>query len=307
MSPVGRDSAFREAGPMIALRRLCVAVLLLVFTAPGALSAQTRLNPADEWRTKKWVGDVAFGGANALIAGVSAGIVQELRNGSFRDGFARGALGGAIAYGGRRVAAQNFRGAGFIGRQVSAAGISITRNAADDKPTLREIWLPLGPVTIALDLGSGFTVSARTDLFASGWLLAAALDDRLEFDLESSISSGVPVFRAPDYRLRSNDRTVAGMAVGGVVVLARHSDDLVPENIMAHERTHVLQYDFVQLLWGDPLEEFLGRHVPYVTVAQRHVRIGALLPLLAEGLGRVASIEGPDTFWELEAYYLGNR
>ena len=298
----------RRSLPSIsALRRLCVAVSFIAFAAPGALLAQTQPDAADEWHTKAWVGDVAFAGANALIAGISAGVVQELRNGSFRDGFARGALGGAVAYGGRRVAAQKFWGAGLLGRQVSAVGISITRNAADNEPVFRELWLPMGPVTVELNRGARFTVSARADLFASGWLLAAALDDRLEFDLEYSISSGAPVFRAPGYRLRSDDRAVAGMAVGGIILLARHSDDLPPDDILAHEKVHVLQYDFAQLLWGDPLEEFIGQYVPYMTEAQRHVRIGALLPLFAEGLGRVVSIRDSDRFWEMEAYYLGDR
>lgn len=291
----------------IAPRTLCVAVSLMFLMAPGAALAQAQPNPADEWRTKAWVGDIAFASANSLIAGASAGIIQKLRNGSFRDGFTRGALGGAIAYGGRRVAAEKFWGAGLLGRQVSAVGISITRNAADNEPTFREVWLPLGPMTVKLDNGAEFAISAHADLFASAWLLAAVFDDRLEFDAGSSISSGAPVFRAPNYRLRNGSRMLAGIAIGGVVVVAWHSENIVTENILAHERVHVLQYDFVQLLWGDPLEEFVGQYVPYVTLAQRHVRIGALLPLVAEGLGRVARIGGNDTFWELEAYYLGDR
>ena len=274
---------------------------------PCSAVAQTQPEDADEWRTKVWVGDIAFASANALIAGVSAGIVQELRGGSFRDGFARGALGGAIAYGGRRVAVEGFWGAGLIGRQVSAVGVSITRNAADNEPPLRKIWLPLGPVTVALDRGDSFTVSARADLFATGWLLAAVFDDRLDFDMESSISSGAPVFRAPDHRLRSGDRMLAGTAIGGVIVVARHHEDLSTNDILAHERVHVLQYDFAQLAWGDPLEEYVGQYVPFVSLAQRHVRIGALLPLVADGLGRVTGLGGPDSAWELEAYYLVDR
>jgi hypothetical protein len=291
---------------MTIARSLCVAALMLL-TAPGAVLAQVQPDPADEWRTKGWVGDLTFASVNSLVAGASAGIIQKLRNGSFRDGFARGALGGAIAYGGRRVAAEKFWGAGLIGRQVSAVGISISRNAADNERTFRAIWLPLGPVTVKVDNGDHFTVSARADLFASAWLLAAVFDERLEFDAGSSMSSGAPVFRAPDHRLRSGSHAAAGIAIGGVVVVGSHSDNLLDENILAHERVHVLQYDFAQLLWGDPLEELVGQYVPYVTLAQRHVRIGALLPLVAEGLLKATRIEGDGTLWEQEAYYLGDR
>jgi hypothetical protein len=287
-----------------ALRALAVSLVCL-----GIHSATfSQSQPEDHgWRTERWIGDVAFGSANSLIAGLSAGVIQELRGGSFRDGFTRGALGGAVAYGGRRVAAEGFWGAGLVGRQVSAVGISIARNAAERQPSFSQLWLPIGPVTVQLRYGEELTVSARADVYASAWMLAAVLDDRLTLDVESSFSSGAPVFRAPDYQLRRGDHSLGGMAVGGVVVTGHHSDNLRPDEILAHERVHVLQYDFAQLLWGDPLEELVGRHVPYLSIPQRHVRFGALLPVLADGLGRLIRIDGPSTYWELEAYYLDER
>jgi hypothetical protein len=64
--------------------------------------------------------DVTFAASNALLAGMTPGVSQRLRGGQFGDGFARGAVAGAVAYVGRRMGAEQFDGAGLLGRQVSA-------------------------------------------------------------------------------------------------------------------------------------------------------------------------------------------
>lgn len=286
---------------------ICVAVALVCAATPAPAHAQDPVEPDDLWHTQSWMGDVAFASANSLLAGITAGVLQELRGGSFRDGFTRGALGGAVAYGGRRIVAEDFWGAGLLGRQVAAIGISVARNAADNRPSLQLVRIPVGPAIIEVDRTDDVVISARADLFAIGSLVTAIADDRLNFDAETSLSSGAPVFRAHAHRIRHDDEIYTGVAVGGVVVVGRPSDQLSLEDTFAHERVHVLQYDFAQLLWGDPLEEFLGKHIPFAAGAQRYVRFGVLMPLLTEGVGRVTGIGGADTFWELEAYYLDGR
>ena len=102
--------------------------------AASCLSAAAPLHAqaprSDDWSAPQWVGDVTFLGLNALTSGLSAGLLQVVRGESFTDGFARGALGGSVHYAGMRISAQRFDGAGLLGRQVSAAGISMVRNAS---------------------------------------------------------------------------------------------------------------------------------------------------------------------------------
>jgi hypothetical protein len=255
------------------------------------------------------VGDVTFLSANALLAGVSAGILQELRDGSFKDGFARGALGGAVSYGGRRLAVADFWGAGLVGRQVSALGNSLARNAAQAQPSLNAVWLPLGPITVQLSRDNSIRAAAKADLHAAAWLLAALLDDRLELDVGTSLSSGAPVFRAPHHTLRLDGAFVNGIAPAGVIVVGNPVNvDLTDrETTLRHERVHVLQYDFTQIMWGDPLEEFLVQRVPYARTLSNYVRFGITVPLIASGLVQAFNVDLYDHPWEIEARYLAGR
>jgi hypothetical protein len=244
-----------------------------------------------------------------LLAGVSAGILQELRDGSFRDGFARGALGGAVAYGGRRIVVEDYWGAGLVGRQISAVGNSMARNAGQAQPLLNNVWLPMGPVTVRLSRDNGIRVSAKADVFAAGYLLSAILDDRLELDFGTSLSSGAPVFRAPNHNVRVDGRLVNGIAPADVIVIgAPASVDLIESpTTLKHERVHVLQYDFVQMMWGDPLEEYLARRVPYARTLSKYVRLGITVPAIGEGLVQLLNIGLYDRPRETEASYLAGR
>src|SRR5688572_16046106 len=112
-----------------------LAIGFLLTGNAGSLAAQNGPQGSDNWTAPAWVGDVTFLGANALTSGLSAGLLQRLRGGSFRDGLARGALGGSVKYAGMRVSAQRFDGAGLLGRHVAATGTSMVRNASDARPT----------------------------------------------------------------------------------------------------------------------------------------------------------------------------
>src|SRR5512133_49653 len=110
------------------MRRLrgTLLALCLLALAPAILSAQCLPTPIppDEappctQRYPHWAGELASIGGNALLGGLSAGIMQELRGGSFRSGFTRGALGGTAIYVGKRIDAERFEGAGLLGRQVA--------------------------------------------------------------------------------------------------------------------------------------------------------------------------------------------
>jgi hypothetical protein len=168
---------------------LLIGFLFAGWTAP--LPAQSR---SEEWTAPQWVGDVTFVGANALMSGVSAGILQRLRGGSFRDGLARGAFGGSVQYAGKRLAAQHFDGAGLLGRQVSATGVSMVRNAADARPTFDRLLFPLGPLHLYVHLSDGVTVRPKVNLRALITLISAAAHTELRWDAGATLSAGAPCF-----------------------------------------------------------------------------------------------------------------
>jgi hypothetical protein len=253
------------------------------------------------------MGDVAFLSANALLAGVTAGILQELRDGSFSEGFARGALGGALSYGGRRLAVEDFWGAGLLGRQVSALGASVARNASEGRPILSRFFVPLGPVSLHVQRGADASVRAKVDVYDATWLAAALLDERLEFDASASLSAGAPVFRTPRHELGSGDEHLNGIAVGGLIVLGRSAANLSRHDVLAHERVHVLQHDFSQELWGDPLETWVGGKIPGGGVVLRFIRPGVTYPWIRGAMVHLLRLPWDARPWEIEAEYLEHR
>src|SRR5688500_10942351 len=145
----GFDSASQgryRTGAGIVQRLSYLLLVGLLLSGPRPLSAQT--DTTSVLTTPTWVGQFTVAGANALLSGVTAGVIQELRGGSFSDGFARGALGGVVIYAGKRVAMDRFAGAGLLGREVAAVGTSMVRNAADGVGLLDRVVLPVGPVRV---------------------------------------------------------------------------------------------------------------------------------------------------------------
>ena len=295
---------------MIVRRALLAAVALFVMATP--LAAQClptplppELVPACQARYPKWTGELASLGVNALLGGVSAGVVQELRGGSFRDAFFTGALGGSVIYVGKRVAAGEFDGAGFAGRQLAAVGGSVIRNAGASRGMLDELVLPVGLGRIYWDRARG-DVSFRPDLTAIGWTLSGIQEKDLRFDWSESLSAGTPVFFADNRILIINDDSahVGGLTNSGVIFLANvtaFGPDVARINAK-HERVHVLQEDQVFLTITDPLEDHLMRRIPYIgDQLARRVDVN-----LATELFDVLSWRMPrylDRPWETEAIF----
>ena len=79
--------------------RAGLALVLLALAVPAA--AQTgNTQSADTiiygQRAPSWAAHAAVLTTNMVVGGLTAGLIQELRGGSFKDGFTRGALGGSI-------------------------------------------------------------------------------------------------------------------------------------------------------------------------------------------------------------------
>lgn len=274
-----------------------LATTLLIATTVTPVAGQH-----EDWSAPDWAGHAAFLGGNALLAGVSAGILQELRGGSFSDAFARAALGGAVAYAGRRIAVERFDGAGLLGRQVSALGLSVARNAGEGRGSLERLMLPLGPVRVYVDRAAG-TVRPKLDLAGTFALAHVALQNETDFDLWASLSAGAPVFDIPGRALISDGSPVSGAEYTGTIMLSGAPDG--GGGTFAHERVHVLQEDFVFLLFSDPVEERLAKLTSWTERLYGWLDFNVLGP--AAGNIAEALISYDDRPAEVEAAFLESR
>jgi hypothetical protein len=275
----------------------------LVVLVPPALGQS---GPAGGGRDEPpaWAGDLAFLGGNAALGGLAAGLVRALRGGSFWDAFPGGALGGALSYTGRRVAVETFPAAGLLGREVGAVGGSVVRNAANGAGLLDELVLPAVVARVYLRRGTAPWLRVELDaptLLASIYL---GLRGDAELDVGASASAGTPVFYT---RERWAEGGWAGYQAAGAIWLRGNPGDPYPEveeaAAFAHERVHVLQYDFSFLSWGEPVESLLAPYLPGGEWIGRHVELG--LHLGAWGVAN-ALLRYDERPWEAEAHFLSD-
>ncbi len=292
--------------PVPVLRLLLCGAAALPFAPPTA--AQTPRPPLDP---PGWVGELTGLGVNALLGGLTAGVMQAARGGSFQDGFSRGTLGGSLIYGGKRLAVERFAGAGLAGREVAAVGSSVVRNASEARPSLQRLILPLGPVRLYVEAGAaGPRVRPKLDLVTLVVTGYAVATPELEWDAGASLSSGAPVFRVEDRLIRGygagdpDDPAAAGITRAGAIYLSDFAG-LDFERDFAHERAHVIQYDQLFSTWTDPAEEWLQARVPGGARLGRLVDLN-LSPLVTGGLS-LAFKRYENRPWELEAEYLARK
>ena len=285
------------------LRPAALLVVLLV-GLPAALRAQadTAFYSA---RTPGWVAPVSIASANILLGAVTAGVIQELKGGSFRDGFTRGALGGAVIYAGKRIAVEGFSGAGLLGREVAAVGNSVVRNASDGIGTFDRLVFPVGVTRIYWQRGPQRSLQVKLDAMALGWTIFGVVEEELDFNFAESLSAGTPVFQTNDKIISiGDDQHAGGIVQAGVIFLSdvRPWGDAFLQRAYAHERVHTLQMDQIFFNWIDPQDDRLLRAVPGGRTAARWVDIN----LSTELIRLVAPLfeRHRDRPWELEAIYL---
>lgn len=285
------------------VRSLLAAVVALLLAVP--LPAQMPTRPGADDPAPRWRGEALTLGVNAVLGGLTSGVMRHARGGSFRRGFAAGAAGGALAYGGKRLSAEAFFGAGLLGRQVAAVGSSVTSNVAGGDPALARVVLPLGPVRVYL-LDGARHARARLDLASTVMTAAAALHPDNRFDAEASLSAGAPVFQRA---ATARDAGWNGLQAAGVILVRYPPGDLAPgdaearriSRTEAHERIHVLQYDQTFLLWAAPVERWALSQRGWTRALNRYVDLGLHVPVWA-GLNTVIPYE--DRPWEREAFFL---
>jgi hypothetical protein len=292
------------------MRRIVLAAVLLLAPLRAFAQCPPPLVPPDLTqpcleRYPNWTAELAVLSGNALLGGVSAGVLHRLRGGSFGDAFLRGLGGGAVIYGGKRIAVERFGGAGLVGRQVAAVGASMVRNAGEGRGTVEQIALPVGPARIYLQ-GARPHVRVRADLTTLGWLIYSIQEPELRFDAGMSASAGALVFVADGRIIEMSDSAHAhGATFTGLMALAN-----VPafgrgpaRRAFEHERVHVLQMDQIFMTVTGPAEERALNAVPGLRRLAPYIDVNLSAQLVA--LLRLGAFEDylrrP---WETEALYL---
>jgi hypothetical protein len=292
-----------------------IAVLAILLVAPARALAQCppQLVPPDlaqvcDEQYPNWAAELAVLSANSLLGGVSAGVLHRLRGGSFSDAFLRGLGGGAVIYGGKRIAVERFGGAGLVGRQVAAVGASIVRNAGEGRGTLEEIALPIGPGRLYLQAESP-RVRARVDVRTLAWLLYAIHEPELRLDAGMSVSAGAFVFKTDERLIAFADSAhghvhAHGLTVPGLIALAdvQAFGREVARRSFEHERVHVLQMDQIFMTVTGPAEERALRAVPGLRRLAPYVDVNLSSDLIRV-LGNAVFTDYLRQPWETEALY----
>jgi hypothetical protein len=270
-------------------RLLAIAAALSL--APQAAQAQ----PSSRDRAWNLAANGAFGGA---VAAVRATIARRdpLR------AFVRGAGGGLLVGAGRQVAGSRFDGAGLLGRQISATGLSVIKGATEDTAA----WLvPVGPLKLWIVPRAENRLRARLNLTEATATLyyIARRDARL--DGRATLSAGAPVFRVPERTFASADGEAVGRMDAGVILLGSAADPyhVSLDEPLAHEAVHILQLDFGTEALMAPIESWALQRLLGDRAASM-VDAGLLTPLILGGLNAITAYG--DRPWEHEASTLAD-
>lgn len=263
---------------------------------------------------------------NSLIGGMSAGVVRLAKGDPISDAFVgsffRGALGGGLTYAGKGVASQTFSGAGLLGRQIAAVGVSTTANAVDRIGFFDRVVLPLGPLPGRLVISrqdSRLSVHPQADLISTAAVIYGLADPGYSLDWGESLSGGVAVFRQrsplPDdatlqdiyaaraeakARARTLGTSLAGATTAGGATFVSY---LAPdERVLAHERVHTIQFDFLVGAVGDQVDTWAMDRVPGV---DRWLKVN-LVPAFFGGINQIMLVHMNYEYmpWEREAALL---
>ena len=277
------------------------AVIIALAFVPVVASAQRvygDLNPAYDPGT-----EVQLLAINAAIGALTAVAYQSARGRPILPALRTGAMGGALAHVGKRVAVERWSGAGLLGREIGAVGHSMIRNASNGRGAFDQVILPLGPVRFHVQPDSASRVTVRLDLLSAVYGSMLVFSGR-PLDARASLGSGGLVFRVTDETpLVRSGQCRSGLTIGGIVALTDLSglatDDRNPT--WAHERVHLGQFDQLFTTLSDPAENWMARRSRTIARAKRYVdfnivAVAVVLPMLA--------IDIEDLPWEREAVRL---
>ena len=203
--------------------------------------------------------DLQYAAGNILVGGLTAGIASAIRGRPITTAVIQGSFGGAMSYLAKRITAENIPASGLVGRQLGAVGASIVRSAAFGSGLMVDtLVLPIGPLrayVTPLDLGQS---RVRVDLEEVAWLAHNLTQDGLKLNAAASLSSGSFVFTSEEGIRGFGDRA-SGRAAPGVLAVRLDERGQIPESVLAHERVHINQFDYLKITAGLPLEGAMWR------------------------------------------------
>lgn len=239
-----------------------------------------------------------------IVLGASWTTARQLIKGRFSPSATlAGALGGGLAFTGKRVAAERFYGAGLVGRQVNAIGAALVGNAASDRGLLSTVAFPIGPVRIYVERSDKLRIQPKLDLASSIVTIYAATRPGMRWDPSASLSAGALVYRTRD---RYGGPSTSAKHSAGVIWIEVDEDHWQADShyaqfLIGHERVHVLQYDLAHHLIAFPLQESLVGWLPALAPVDQYVDLGLVSPFWALANGIIPYEHRP---WEREAAIL---
>jgi hypothetical protein len=243
-----------------------------------------------------------FLGFNMLVGGGAALVHALADDGDPRlaTAFAKGALGGAIMYGGQRLVGTGRPALRLPGVQTVALGASMTRNAGAGAPLLAELTFPLFAAYLRVRPYDARPLSLRLSgvgLAALGWAVASSETFDAELDWKESLLTGAPVFRSaaswiyptsdmPAPACAHGDRCVGGASgvhrMGMIWYTTGGRSPELSRHTLTHESIHLTQIVRDAVLFGIPTgDAAMQRAGGIFAHIGRFVAIDAFLPLTA--------------------------
>lgn len=185
---------------------------------------------------------------NGLIGAVSGGVGSVINKHkgqkwykAFAKGFAVGAGGGMIMYGGKRInsliSVKSELGYGYLSRFVFDMGNSIVENAAANRNFWEVVHYDVGFIRLELETTR---LKFRPRVMASTFIGTVFLATQGRFDARTSLSSGTPTFRTRSitYAPKLNGSTLTnGFLLNDTLRYNQFFYD-----IYAHEMIHTFQF-----------------------------------------------------------------
>ena len=273
-------------------------LIILVPAAPTSLQAQCAFGNNQSLPPTDCNGPPALGAdnpypryfaINAALGAVTAGVSSQLHGGPFWRALPPGAFGGALVFVGKLTTIRQWQAAGFVGREIGAAGSSIVQNVSLNKPMLERFVFPLGPTRLYLTTRDSTSARLKIDFAGTLATIYAATRPHSRMDFSASLRAGAPVFMVP----RPTSGPVwEGRHLAGII-------QVVNANAISHELVHVAQYDFSFIAWTEAGESALLRRIPGARKVSGFVDLSLNAPIWQA----LNDLLPPDSRpWEREAY-----
>jgi hypothetical protein len=209
--------------------------------------------------------------ANVAIGALTGAAANLIRGESPWRGMAYGTVGGAVWLSGKLLAASEFGGSGFLGRQVASVGSSIVANVVTEHDPLSTISFPLYLVRVDVEFHKR-RLRARVDVPSTVVAIYAAAQRELSVDWGRTVGAGALVILD-----QTEATTWAGRHAAGVIII---KDQAVPANswvpvemdrVLRHELVHLIQHDFTTLIVSRPVQDWMATLFPGARTVSSYV------------------------------------